>query len=227
MTVIDFPDNPEVDDTYTNGVQTYVWTGTAWRLVRTSAVGPTGPTGPTGPQSEVVGPTGPAGPTGATGAASTEIGPTGPTGPEGTFAVVPWTSYTPVLFGSVTNPTIGDGIISGRYAYIGSTVVGEIQIIAGVEGFDRGSGAYSVSLPVAGIVENYQPIGQVVMRDEGPGTIYMGTAIFNNDITDRVQILMHSQSSTFDEGIQVTQSTPFIFSANDKILIQVLYEGDV
>jgi hypothetical protein len=227
MTVIDFPDNPEVDDTYTNGVQTYVWTGTAWRLVRTSAVGDTGPTGPTGPQSVEVGPTGPPGPTGATGAASTEVGPTGPTGPEGTFALVPWTAYTPTLFGSVTNPTIGDGTITGRYVNIGSTVVGEIQIIAGETGFDRGSGAYSVSLPVAGIVENYQPIGQVVMRDEGPGITYMGTAIFNNDVTDRVQILMHSQSSAFDEGVQVTQSTPFLFSANDKILIQILYEGDV
>jgi hypothetical protein len=227
MTVIDFPDSPEVDDTYTNGVQTYVWTGTAWRLVRTSAVGATGPTGPTGPQSVEIGPTGPPGPTGATGAASTEVGPTGPTGPEGTFALVPWTAYTPTLFGSVTNPTIGDGTITGRYVNIGSTVVGEIQIIAGETGFDRGSGAYSVSLPVAGIVENYQPIGQVVMRDEGPGITYMGTAIFNNDITDRVQILMHSQSSAFDEGVQVTQSTPFLFSANDKILIQILYEGDV
>lgn len=227
MTVIDFPDSPEVDDTYTNGVQTYVWTGTAWRLVRTSAVGATGPTGPTGPQSVEVGPTGPPGPTGATGAASTEVGPTGPTGPEGTFALVPWTAYTPTLFGSVTNPTIGDGTITGRYVNIGSTVVGEIQIIAGETGFDRGSGAYSVSLPVAGIVENYQPIGQVVMRDEGPGITYMGTAIFNNDVTDRVQILMHSQSSAFDEGVQVTQSTPFLFSANDKILIQILYEGDV
>lgn len=227
MTVIDFPDNPEVDDTYTNGIQTYVWTGLAWRLVRTSAVGPTGPTGPIGPASEEVGPTGPAGPTGATGADSTVEGPTGPTGPEGTFAVTPWQSYSPTLFGSVTDPTIGDGIISGRYTFIGATVVGEIQIVAGVTGFDRGSGSYSVSLPVAGIVENYQPIGQVTMRDEGPGITYMGTAIFNNDITDRVQLLMHSQVSQFDEGVLVTQATPFLFSANDKILIQILYEANV
>jgi hypothetical protein len=227
MTVIDFPPDPEVDETYTNGIQTYVWTGVAWRLVRTSAVGPTGPTGPEGPASTELGPTGPPGPTGATGAASTEIGPTGPTGPEGTFEIVSWQNYTPVLFGSVANPSIGNGTISGRYVNIGATIVGEIQIIAGTTGFDRGSGAYSVSLPSPGIVENYQPIGQVVMRDEGPGITYMGTAIFNNDITDRVQLLMHSQVSQFDEGVLVTQATPFLFSASDKILIQVLYEADV
>jgi len=227
MPVIDFPESPTVGQTYTNGINTYEWNGTSWRLVRTSAVGPTGPTGPTGPQSTELGPTGPTGPPGPQGADSTVAGPTGATGPEGTFAITPWQSYTPTLFGSVTNPTIGNGTITGRYVNIGATVVGEIQIIAGDTGFNRGSGAYSVSLPVAGIVENYQPIGQVIMRDEGPGITYMGTAIFNNDITDRVLLLMHSQTSIFDEGVQVTQSTPFLFSANDKILIQILYEANI
>lgn len=227
MTVIDFPDNPTIGDTYTNGIQTYEWNGVSWRLVRTSAAGPTGPTGPEGPASTEPGPTGPEGPTGPTGAASTEPGPTGPTGPEGTFALTPWQTYVPVLFGSVSNPTIGDGSITGRYVNIGATIVGEIQITGGVTGFDRGEGSYSVSLPVGGIVENFQPIGQVVMRDISAGILYMGTAIFNNDVTDRVELLMHSQSSTFDEGVAVTASTPFLFSANDKILIQILYEANI
>ena len=48
MAAIDFPNSPTLNQTYTNGIQTYRWNGTAWRLVRTSAVGPTGPTGPAG-----------------------------------------------------------------------------------------------------------------------------------------------------------------------------------
>jgi hypothetical protein len=36
---------------------------------------------------------------------------------------------------------------------------------------------------------------------------------------------MHSQVATFDEGVAVTESTPFLFSANDKILIQFTYES--
>ena len=38
---------------------------------------------------------------------------------------------------------------------------------------------------------------------------------------------MHSQSGTFDEGIAVTDSLPFVFSANDKILIQITYESQL
>lgn len=226
MTAIDFPDNPTIGQTYTNGINVYEWDGQAWRLVRTSAVGPTGPTGPTGPASTEIGPTGPEGPTGPTGAASTEIGPTGPTGPVGTFTIEPWATYTPQLFGSTVNPTIGDGTISGRYVAIGSTIIGEIQIIAGVNGFSRGLGAYSVSLPTEAIFENFQPVGHVVMRDEGPGLTYFGRAMFTT-FNNRVQLFMESQSASFDEASAITESSPFLFSANDKILIQITYEADL
>jgi hypothetical protein len=231
MPAIDFPLDPEVDDEYTNGIQTYIWNGSAWRLVRTSAVGPTGPQGPAGLDSTAIGATGPQGPTGPqgitgpTGAASTVTGPTGATGATGSFTIEPWTTYTPVLYGTTTNPTIGNGSITGRYMNVGATIFGEIRILAGTTGFNRGLGSYSVSLPSAGVVENYQPVGQVVMRDEGPGITYFGTAIFNNNVTNRVELFIHSQVASFDEGFAVTETTPFLFSANDKILIQFTYES--
>lgn len=231
MPAIDFPTNPTVGQEYTNGIQTYVWNGTSWRLVRTSAQGPTGPTGPAGLDSTAIGATGPTGalgptgPTGPNGLPSVVPGPTGPTGATGQFAIAAWSSYAPTLFGSVTNPTIGNGTISGRYAYVGATVFGEIRIQAGTTGFNRGSGTYSISLPAAGIFENYQPVGQVVMRDEGPGITYFGTAIFNSNNGNRVELFIHSQSATFVEGAAVTADTPFLFSSNDKILIQFTYES--
>lgn len=232
MPAIDFPSNPTLNQEYTNGIQTYRWNGTAWRLVRTSAVGPTGPTGPAGLDSTAIGatgPTGPAGaqgPTGPTGAASTIPGPTGATGPTGAFAVTPWTTYTPTLIGSTTNPVIGNGTLEGRYVAIGATVIGEIQIIAGTSGFNRGSGTYSVTLPTNAVFEQYQPVGQVVMRDEGPGITYFGTAIFTNQ-GNRLELFMHSQNAQFDEGSAVTESSPFLFSANDKILIHFQYEASL
>ncbi len=232
MPAIDFPNNPTVNQTYTNGIQTYIWNGTAWRLVRTSAQGPTGPTGPAGLDSTAIGATGPTGPTGPsvtgpTGPGSVVPGPTGATGPTGSFTISPWTTYIPTFLGSITNPVIGNGTLSGRYQAVGATIFGEIRIIAGTSGFSRGSGIYRVSLPTSGIVENFQPVGQVVMRDEGPGINYFGTAIFNGGITNRIELYMHSQSATFDEGVAVTESTPFLFSSNDKILIQFTYESDV
>ena len=230
MPAADFPNSPTVGQTYVNGTQTYQWNGSSWRLVRTSAVGPTGPTGPAGTNSNAIGPTGPAGasgPTGPAGPASTVTGPAGATGPTGSFAITPWTAYTPTLYGSTTNPTIGNGSITGRYVNIGATIIGEIRIIAGTAGFNRGAGTYSVSLPTAGVIENFQPVGQVVMRDEGPGITYFGTAIFNNNNTGRVELFMHSQVAEYDEGIAVTASTPFLFSSNDKILIQITYESNL
>jgi hypothetical protein len=231
MPAIDFPNNPTPNEEYTNGIQTYRWNGTAWRLVRTSAVGPTGPTGPAGQDSTAIGATGPTGalgpigPTGPEGAPSLIPGPTGATGPTGSFGITPWTTYTPVLYGSTTNPNIGNGSITGRYVSIGATIIGEIRIAAGTVGFSRGLGTYSVSLPTAAIYENYQPVGQVVMRDEGPGITYFGTAIFNNNNPNRVELFIQSQVASFDEGFAVTESSPFLFSANDKILIQITYES--
>jgi hypothetical protein len=43
-----FPSSPTVNQTYTASGSTWIWTGSAWDLVR-QAAGPSGPSGPTGP----------------------------------------------------------------------------------------------------------------------------------------------------------------------------------
>jgi hypothetical protein len=58
---IDFPNSPALDEEFTSGSRTWVWTGAVWNTVETALV--LGPTGPEGP----LGPTGPTGfPTGGT-----------------------------------------------------------------------------------------------------------------------------------------------------------------
>ena len=227
---INFPDNPQVNDLYTYNGQTYEWTGAKWRLVRTSAVGPTGPTGPAGQDSTAVGstgPTGPEGPTGPTGAASTvagPIGPTGPTGATGSFAITPWTTFTPIWTSSGTQPSLGNGTLTGRYVNLGATIIGEIRLLFGST-TTRGTGAYRFSLPAVGVAENFQPMGQVVIRDEGPGISYFGTSLFNNNQDDRMEMWIHSQSATFDEGVPIAADSPILFSTNDKILVHFQYES--
>lgn len=224
---IDFPGAPAAGEQYVYNSQVYEWNGIAWRLVRTQVIGPTGPTGPAGPASTVPGPLGPTGPTGPTGAASTVTGPTGATGPTGSFGLTPWTTYTPLWTSSGTQPVLGDGSLTGRYVNIGATIIGEIRLQAGVTGFSRGSGTYRLSLPTIAVFENLQPVGHVVMRDEGPGTNYFGTAIFNNNDNSRIELFMHTQTATYDQGIGATSDTPFLFSSNDRILIQFQYESDL
>jgi len=221
---IDFPSSPSVDQQYTYNGQVYKYNGVAWRLVRTSAVGPTGPTGPAGPASTVTGPTGPAGPPGPAG---TTPGPTGPTGPAGTFTITPWTTYTPLWTSTGVNPGVGNGSVTGRYVALGATIIGEIRVLIGTTGFTRGSGTYRLSLPTAGVFENYQPVGQVVIRDEGPGITYFGTAIFNQNANNRIEMWIHGQNASFDEGVPAGADTPFLFSASDKILVQFQYEASL
>jgi len=225
---IDFPDSPEIGEIYTFGPQTYVWNGIAWRLVRTSAVGPTGPTGPAGQDSTAIGstgPTGPEGPTGPTGPAGTDPGPTGPTGATGSFSFIPWVTYTPVWSSNGTQPVLGNGTLTGRYVSLGATIVGEIRMVAGTVGFSRGTGKYFFSLPTTAVAENFQPTGQVVIRDEGPGLTYFGTSIFNENNDDRLESWVHGQSASYDEGFPVGADVPFLFSAGDRILIHFTYEA--
>ena len=46
MTTIDFPNSPNVNDTFTVGERTWKWTGSTWDVVVTTVV--TGPQGPSG-----------------------------------------------------------------------------------------------------------------------------------------------------------------------------------
>ena len=223
---IDFPSSPTLGQTYVYGTQTYEWNGSSWRLVRTSAVGPTGPTGPQGPASTVPGPTGPTGPQGDDSFVTGPTGPTGATGPTGTFEISAWTTYTPTWYSSGVQPTIGNGTLTGRYVQIGATIIGEIRLVLGTT-TNRGTGTYRFSLPLVGIAENFQPMGQVVVRDEGPGSTFFGTAMFNNNQDDRMEMWIHSQSASYDEGVPVAENTPMLFAANDKILVHFQYESVV
>lgn len=49
---IDFPSNPNVNDTYTFNGRTWKWNGVGWVAQTGGTVGPPGPTGPQGPPGD-------------------------------------------------------------------------------------------------------------------------------------------------------------------------------
>ena len=59
-----------------------------------------------------------------------------------------WQSYTPTWTATTTNPSIGDGTLSGRYTVIGKLVVLNIRMVAGST-TTFGSGEWNFSLPIA------------------------------------------------------------------------------
>jgi hypothetical protein len=48
MAAIDFPNDPDIDDTFTVGDITWIWTGDVWQSQGSVAVGPAGPAGADG-----------------------------------------------------------------------------------------------------------------------------------------------------------------------------------
>ena len=57
-----------------------------------------------------------------------------------------WQSYTVSWTAATTNPSIGNGTLSGRYTQIGKTVIGSISLTMGST-TTYGTGAWSFSLP--------------------------------------------------------------------------------
>jgi len=101
MSIIDFPNSPTINDTFTVSDRTWIYAGNGvWNTLETEVLtGPTGPTGPTG----ATGPTGPTGATGLTG----DTGPTGPTGATGlTGDTGPAGSIGTVTLNDLTDVTI-------------------------------------------------------------------------------------------------------------------------
>lgn len=66
--MIDFPDSPTLNQTFTAGAKTWKWDGSKWAGIATT--GPQGPAGPKGDKGDTgdVGPMGPAGANGTNGA---------------------------------------------------------------------------------------------------------------------------------------------------------------
>jgi hypothetical protein len=64
------------------------------------------------------------------------------------IALGAWNSYTPVWTAATTNPAIGDGTLTGRYAVVGK-VCHFTTFAAFGSATTYGSGGYSLSLPVA------------------------------------------------------------------------------
>lgn len=122
-----------------------------------------------------------------------------------------WQSYTPVWTASTTNPSIGNGTLSGRYCVIGKLITAKIFLQLGTTS-TPGSGAYSFTFPIAPL--NYRLVSGVYrLRDTG-GNLYEGA--------------VEPFSATFalirDGGAYVTNATPFGFADQDSIGIGLSYE---
>ena len=136
-----------------------------------------------------------------------------------------WTSYTPVLTASTTNPTLGTGsTVIGSYARIQDLIIYRFYIGFGSSGVNAGSGFYYVSLPVtANQFGNFftASSGQTAFYDSSGNAIYFANSWM--DTSTRISIIF--QQSFNGAMANMTNSVPAIAAANDVISGYMIYRA--
>jgi len=124
-----------------------------------------------------------------------------------------WTSFTPTWTGSVTNPAIGNGTLTGAYIQIGKTVIYKGKMTAGPT-TTFGSGDYRMSLPVT--AKENLGIGSAYFLDTGTAQYSAGCRIA---ATTYIVFPYHA-------GSYVARSTnPFTWASDDMIEWTITYEA--
>jgi hypothetical protein len=124
-----------------------------------------------------------------------------------------WTTFTPTLEAVSTNPTIGNGTLSGKYRRVGNTVEVAIRWIFGSTS-NAGSGLYSfTSLPFTVDGANDNKIGAAWWNDSG--TYYTGVS---RALTGDDSIIM------YQGNLQADHDSPFVWGTSDEMIVQVTYE---
>lgn len=140
----------------------------------------------------------------------------------------PWSTYTPTIFGSSSNPTQGNSTYSGRYRYLNDhTVVAVVWITIGST-FTAGSGFYQIALPVlaAEVAHGYGATAAFYLLDISGSIEYAGVArIFSGTV------VMHlpKQDGTTTSGHAITAGLvgaafPVVPQTGDEYRFSIMYE---
>ena len=132
-----------------------------------------------------------------------------------------WTSYTPTLTASVTNPTLGTGSTQyGLYTQIGDLVIGTAYIAFGSSGTAGGSGTYRVSAPVPIDTNDVKIIaGQAALYDSS------GAYFLQHAVTSSTSTTFAFYSTTGGSPATATSGTPFGWTNFDQIRVQFIYKA--
>ena len=128
-----------------------------------------------------------------------------------------WQSYTVSWTADTTNPSIGNGTLTGRYAQIGKTIMGNIFIKMGST-TTFGSGYWRFSLPKNSASSNMQYMGHFAILDSGT-CFYVGAILINNGVAYFEQVRRDG------DGYGAFSSTlPHVWAVNDELQIAFTYE---
>jgi hypothetical protein len=125
-----------------------------------------------------------------------------------------WTSYVPTWGGSVSNPSIGNGTLSGAYAKVGQLVHVRIALQIGSTS-TGGSGRWTFSLPFAPAA---QQALTAVAEDTSAATRYGGAAWITPG-TGVFAVALAAGSGGVASGV------PFTWASGDQLYINGTYQS--
>jgi hypothetical protein len=135
-----------------------------------------------------------------------------------------WTTYTPVWTASVTNPTLGNGILEGWFKQRGKIVDFRVNLVMGST-TAYGSGSYNLSLPVTAKHAAVNTIiGNGYTIDNSAGGYYQ-IVIDTGDGNTKVAIRTFVSNATYATLGTVGATIPFTYANADAILFIGSYEA--
>lgn len=156
-----------------------------------------------------------------------EINPRGfETIPPSKIQQLAWTDYN-VNWTATTNPSIGNGTISGKYMQIGKTFFVRILVSMGsTTTFGTGNWFFSTPSTVSSSTYyiNVSPLGIALMEDAGT-QLYSGIVMFFDTTKVIIRYQTVSSSVVVLGASNVSSTTPFTWGSGDKFGIQFIYEA--
>lgn len=143
-----------------------------------------------------------------------------------------FTSYTPTLTASTTNPTLGTGsAAAGYYKRVGRMVFGYCEITFGSSGAAAGSGYYGILMPVEP-VNRTQPIGVGFAVDSSDNsraiaaTASFAPSLWATSTKKAVIVITNPAGSGFlTSANPVGAAAPWTWSNSDSIALNFHYEA--
>lgn len=114
---------------------------------------------------------------------------------------------------------------SGTFRVIGDTLESHVSIeLSGIPTTTSTDGRLQVSLPAGYVIdtsqlsdENRIPLGSATLFDN-LGNWYAATVVWHNNLSNsEVEVLYHSVSGSLVTVTAVTDTTPFVWGAGDKV----------
>jgi len=137
-----------------------------------------------------------------------------------------WTSFTPALKGSTTNPILGTGSsATGSYLKLGRLLIVTATITFGTSGVTNGSGIILMDLPASltlSTMSTSSAIGSAALQDNSGNRAYNMTVTGASGAGAATQVAFRAFDST--GGSFFFYDSPITIAASDSFRVQIICE---